>query len=82
MKPWMWLVVAAIGWAMMLTGYMLRARINPNAPWSSGAIVIGPVRTDEKNGAKAGDDIANGPTAKAGEIAAKEAEFPARSPFA
>jgi len=52
MKPWIWLVVAAVGWSMMLAGYTSRARLDSSAPWSSGLIVIGPVETKGKGGEK------------------------------
>jgi hypothetical protein len=49
MKPWIWLIVAALGWAVMLGGFMSRARPDSSAPWSSGLIVIGPSGSDNKD---------------------------------
>lgn len=77
MKPWFWLTVAAIGWAMMLGGYASRTRIDPSAPWSSGLIVIG--RAGEKQKPKSEDKAApktaSGPNAKASENPPREAAF-------
>jgi hypothetical protein len=74
------LVVTAIGWALMLAGYMLRARIDPSAPWSTGAIIIGPVQRAEKSGETPADDKTTDPKATAAANATKEGEFPGAIP--
>jgi hypothetical protein len=42
MRAWQWAIVAAIGFGVMYTAYTMRARPDPNAPWASGLLVIGP----------------------------------------
>ena len=42
MRALTWLVVAAIGMGVMVTAYLTRAQVNPDAPWGAGMIVIGP----------------------------------------
>jgi hypothetical protein len=55
MKSWIWLIVAAVGWTMMLAGYKSRPRIDSTAPWSSGLIVIGPIGSAQNGGRTAGE---------------------------
>lgn len=75
MKPWIWLVVAAAGWAMMLGGFASRARVDPSAPWSSGSIVIGPVGSNDKGGGKRAEKTATDPKSTTPEPPAEEAAF-------
>ena len=82
MKPWIWLVVAAVGWAMMLAGYSSRAPLDRSAPCSSGRIMIGPVpaQTKEKAGAKPAEKTPATPKA-APEMPAEEGAFPGAIPI-
>jgi hypothetical protein len=80
MKPWIWLVVAAVGWAMMLAGYTSRARLDSSAPWSSGLIVIGPVATKEKSGGKPAEETTTSPKVTTLETPAQEGAFPGAIP--
>ncbi len=79
MKSWIWLVVAAVGWAMMFWGYTSRSRLDPSAPWSSGLIVIGPVETKEKERSKPAEKTTT-PKAPAPETPAEEGAFPGAIP--
>ena len=49
MKAWSWVVVAAIGFGVMVLAYATRAQADPKAPWASGLIVIGPELPAELN---------------------------------
>ncbi len=42
MRALSWTVVAALGLGVMVTAYMTRAQVDPDAPWASGIIAIGP----------------------------------------
>jgi hypothetical protein len=47
MKTSLWVVVAAVGFGIMLAAYTMRARPDLHSPWASGLIAIGPeVRAD------------------------------------
>jgi hypothetical protein len=48
MKPWAWVFIALVGFAMMLAAYTWRPRLDQTAPWASGLIVIGPTGSAEK----------------------------------
>ncbi len=50
MKAWIWVIVAAAGFAVMLAAYASRERLDSTAPWASGLIVIGPEAPAEKGG--------------------------------
>src|SRR6516164_5118535 len=80
MKSWIWLIVAAVGWGIMLAGYSSRARLDPGAPWSSGFLVIGPVEAQEKASGKPAETTAPGPKATTPETPAKEGAFPGEIP--
>jgi hypothetical protein len=82
MKTLIWLVVAAVGWAMMLAGYSSRTRLDDSAPWSSGLIVIGPVpvAAKEKDGGNPPPEKTTSPKAAAPEAPAEEAAFPGAIP--
>jgi hypothetical protein len=78
MKAWIWLVVAAVGWAMMLGGYASRVRLDSSAPWSSGLIVIGPVAgaKNEKGSGKSAAEKTASPNATTPATPTEEAVFP------
>ena len=42
MKSWLWVVVAALGLAMMATAYYRRPALDPNVAWGRGLIALGP----------------------------------------
>ena len=42
MRALSWAIVAAVGLGVMVTAYMTRAQVDPDATWASGLIVIGP----------------------------------------
>jgi hypothetical protein len=48
MRAWSWLVLAALGFGLMLWAYLTRPRPDPGTPWAAGAIVIGPTGPGEK----------------------------------
>jgi hypothetical protein len=77
MKPWIWLVVAAVGWGLMLAGYSSQPRLDSTAPWSSGLIVIGPVGAKEpqKGDQKSPEKTSGDPKATALEKSAEDAAF-------
>jgi hypothetical protein len=50
MKAWVWIIIASAGFAVMLAAYATRARVDSDAPWSSGLIVISREASAEKNG--------------------------------
>ncbi len=80
MKSWIWLIVAAVGWALMLASYTSQSRLDPSAPWSSGSIVIGPVVTHEKESSKPAGKTTTTPKAPAPESPAEEGSFPGAIP--
>jgi hypothetical protein len=47
MKSWVWVVVSLLGFSVMLAAYVLRERVDDEAPWASGSIVIGPEASQE-----------------------------------
>jgi hypothetical protein len=49
MKAWVWMIIAVLGVAMMLGAYASRDRLDPQAPWASGLMVIGPTTSAENN---------------------------------
>jgi len=42
MRAWSWVVVAVVGFGVMLAAYTTRDEPDPRAPWATGLIVIGP----------------------------------------
>jgi hypothetical protein len=42
MKAWGWMIIAILGIAMMVGAYASRDRLDPQAPWASGLLAIGP----------------------------------------
>jgi hypothetical protein len=42
MKTWIWGVVAALGFGLMLLAYAERPRADPRSPWAQGLIALGP----------------------------------------
>lgn len=42
MRAWSWVLVAAVGWGVMLAAYTTRSQPGPKAPWAHGLVVIGP----------------------------------------
>jgi hypothetical protein len=48
MRAWFWVIIALVGFAMMLAAYSSREQVDPEAPWSSGLIVIGPTLSADK----------------------------------
>ena len=53
MKAWVWVIVASVGFAVMLVAYASRERIDSRAPWASGWIVMSP-ETPAENSSLAG----------------------------
>ncbi|MFI5459444.1 MAG: hypothetical protein ACHRXM_28805 [Isosphaerales bacterium] len=49
MKAWVWVIVASVGFAVMLAAYASRERIDFKAPWASGLIVISREAPAEKS---------------------------------
>jgi hypothetical protein len=49
MKAWLWVIIASVGFAVMLGAYAWRERIDENGPWSSGLIVMSKEALGEKN---------------------------------
>jgi hypothetical protein len=47
MRSWIWVIVSLLGFAVMLAAYTLRERVDDEAPWASGSIVIGPEASPE-----------------------------------
>ena len=47
MRALSWVVVAAVGWRVMVAAYTSRAQPDPKAPWGHGLVVIGPELTAE-----------------------------------
>ena len=50
MKAWVWIIIASAGFAVMLAAYATRERVDSEAPWSSGLIVISREASAEKVG--------------------------------
>ena len=50
MKAWVWVIIASVGFAVMLAAYASRERVDSDTPWSSGLIVISPEASAEKSG--------------------------------
>jgi hypothetical protein len=48
MKAWVWVIIALIGFAVMLGAYASRERNNSDAPWSEGLIVMSREASAEK----------------------------------
>jgi len=42
MKAWVWVIIASVGFAVMLAAYVSRERIDSEAPWASGLMIISP----------------------------------------
>jgi len=49
MKAWVWVIMASVGFAVMVAAYALRERIDTKALWASGLIIIGPEAPAEKS---------------------------------
>jgi len=49
MKAWVWVIIASVGFAVMLAAHASRERIDSKAPWASGLIVISPEAPAEKS---------------------------------
>jgi hypothetical protein len=49
MKAWVWLTIALVGFAAMLSAYAWRERIDDKSPWVSGLIIIGTEASAEKS---------------------------------
>ena len=50
MKAWVWVIIASVGFAVMLAAYASRERIDAKSPWASGLIIISPEASAEKSG--------------------------------
>jgi hypothetical protein len=48
MKAWVWVIVASVGFAVMVAAYATRARVDSGTPWSSGLIVMSREASAEK----------------------------------
>jgi hypothetical protein len=48
-KAWIWVIVASVGFAVMVMAYSWRERVDQEAPWASGLIVISPEASAEKS---------------------------------
>jgi hypothetical protein len=49
MKPWVWLIIASVGFALMLGGYASREQIDEKTAWASGLIIMSPEAPAEKS---------------------------------
>jgi hypothetical protein len=49
MKPWVWVIIASLGLALMFWAYNSRERLDPAAPWASGLIILSPESPAEKS---------------------------------
>src|SRR5262249_2221284 len=49
MRARSWVIVAVVGFVVMLLAYSTRPQVDPKAPWASGLIVIGPELPPEWN---------------------------------
>jgi len=49
MKARVWVIIASVGFVVMLAAYASRERIDSKAPWASGLIVISPEASAEKS---------------------------------
>ena len=50
MKAWVWVIIASVGFAVMLAAYASRERIDFKAPWASGLLVFSHEASAEKGG--------------------------------
>ena len=59
MKAWVWLIIASVGFAVMVWAYASREQIDDKAPWASGVIIMSARGAAEKTAARGSDPCAS-----------------------